>query len=357
MSTIFEFRRASDSRWIRQEEDVWVRPTRSKSPESRISSSGALRSSLGPIGELLACERDALPDLGRDAIRWLDQLNSLQTPALDWFSRQTSSGWIFGRPIGDHNRIAAIEILARYNHSSAPRLVDRYLSEPIREYHLYVLPLARLPQVGRSLEAGSIGRRIVQLYGESKAIQPEARWRERFAVEAFRSLVDLSPNDVVGVLASDLENIADLELTPILESVSLAARKVDGDRLSQSPFKTALRAVWDRYIKDGSTENVGNKPGILGRVLELLGRAGEDLAPFWALLKGHPLGTRILYQFVRRPLEFASSETRLRWYRDVMVLMIEAKQDFALRKFLIEVVVPDMPPELQKTIIGTFAGS
>jgi hypothetical protein len=354
VSIAFMVRKASDSRWIRKEETDWVRAPRSKSAENGIGLPNVHRSSFGPVGELLVSDMVSLPEVGRAVAHWLDEQQNLQASILDWLSHRAGSGLIAGRPIRDHNRIAAIEVLARYNHWSAPHLIDRYLSETIREFHLYAMPLARLQQVSRSADAKSIVGNIIRLYGESRNFQPGTRWRERFIVETFRTLVELSPVDVIGSLANDLANIADFELTAVLESVSLAARKFDRGVLSQSPLKASLQSIWNRYVEDRSTRDIGNRPGIMGRLIELLGRVGENLDPFFAAINDHPLRMQVLYQFTRRPLDFASVGNRFRWYADVLKSMVEAKQSFALKKFLTEVVVPDMPPEYQKTIIGTL---
>jgi hypothetical protein len=352
--TTFKVRKASTSHWIRKEERDWVRTTRPLGVENRIGLPSSPRPSFGPVRELLTCDKGILPETGREIARWLDEQKNIQTSILDWLSHRVNSGRLSGQPIGDFNRIAAIEILARYNHRSAPHLIERYLAEPIRENHLYAIPLARLQQMGKSQDAKSIAENIVRLYGESRDFQPVARWRERFAVEAFRTLAELSPADVVGALSNDLDQIADFELTPILESISVAARKLARPVLSQAPLKAPLRLVWDRYVEDKSTEDIGNRPGIMGRVMELVGRVGENLGPYFAALDSHPLRMQVLYQFTRRPLDFAPVKVRFRWYANVSKLMIEAKQNFALKKFLTEVVVPDMPPELQKAIIGTL---
>jgi hypothetical protein len=352
--TAFNVRKASDSRWIRKEDNDWMRAPRSKNAEQGIGVPNVHRSAFGPVGELLICNPIALPEVGRALARWLDEQKNVQTTILDWLSHRAGSGLIAGRPIGDHNRIGAIEILARYSHWSAPHLIDRYLSEPIREFHLYAMPLARLQQVNRSPDAKTIAGNIIRLYNESRNYQPSPRWRERFTVEAFRTLAELSPADVVGPMASDLTNVADFELTTVLDSVSLAARKFDRHVLSHTPLKTAVESVWKHYLEDRSTGDIGNRPGIMGRLIELVGRVGEDLDPFFAALNDHPLRMQILYQFTRRPLDFASVDNRFRWYADVLKAMVEAKQSSALKKFLTEVVFPDMPQELQKTIIGTL---
>ena len=49
---------------------------------------------------------------------------------------------------------------------------------------------------------------------------PSLAGERRFAVEAFRTLAELSPTDVVATVSNDLDQIADFELTPILESIS-----------------------------------------------------------------------------------------------------------------------------------------
>jgi hypothetical protein len=354
MTTTFQVRKAATSQWIRKNEDEWIRTSRASSVESKIGRPSSPRPSFGPVRELLTCDKPALPGTGRDILRWLDEQKNIQASILDWLSHRVISGRVTGQVIGDFNRIAAIEILARYDHRSAPQLIERYLAEPIRENHLYAMPLARLQQTIKSQEAKSLAENIVRLYGESKTIEPAARWRERFVVETFRTLVELSPANAVGAISGDLASIADFELTAVLESISQAARKVDRTTLTQSPLKLSLKAVWNRYIEDKSAEELGNRPGIMGRLLELLGRVGEDLRPYFESLDQHPLKMQVLYQFVRRPLDFAKVNHRFRWYADALKLMADAKQSFAITKFLTEVVVPDMPPDFQKNIIGTL---
>ena len=354
MITTFKVRKASTSPWIREKERDWVRTSRPLGVENSIGPPSSPRPSFGPVRDLLTCDKAALPATGREIARWLDEQKNIQISILDWLSHRVNSGRLAGQPIGDFNRIAAIEILARYDHRSAPPLIERYLADPIRENHLYAIPLARLQQMSKSQHAKSIADNIVRLYGESRDFQPVTRWRERFAVEAFRTLAELSPGDVADALSNELDKVADFELTPILESISVAARKLSRAALELTPLKASLKLVWDRYVEDKSTEDIGNRPGIMGRVLELVGRTGESLEPFFAALEGHPLKMQVLYQFTRRPLEFASVKVRFGWYANVSKLMIEAKQNFALKKFLTEVVVPDMPPELQKAIIGTL---
>lgn len=349
MSTTFEVRRAATSNWIRRTEPDWVR-----TPRALNAATNSRRPAFGPVRELLTCDRTALQPRGRDILRWLDEQKNIQTTILDWLSHRVISNRVAGQVIGDFNRIAAIEILARYNHRSVPLLIDRYLAEPIRENHLYAMPLARLQQTIKSAEMASITASIVRLYGESRAVEVAPRWRERFSVETFRTLAEASPVHAVGTITSDLPNVADLELTPILESISQAARKVSRAILADSPLRASLKTVWDRFVADKSTENLGNRPGIMGRLLELLGRTGEDPSPCVASLDGHPLKMQVLYQFVRRPLDFAAVDNRFRWYADALKLMVEAKQNLAIRKFLTEIVVPDMPPDLQKSIISTF---
>jgi hypothetical protein len=306
------------------------------------------------VRDLLACNRAVLAAKGREILRWLDEQEGIRTSILDWLSHRLISGRVTGQTIGDFNRIAGIEILARHNHRAAPQLIERYLAGPVRENHIYAMPLARLQQTIKSPEMRSIADHIVRLYGESRAIDPAPRWRGRFSVEAFRTLAESSPSSVFGPLVTDLANIGDLELTPILEALSVAARKVEGPMLAGSPVRAAAKEVWDRHVADKSTENLGNRPGIMGRLLELLGRSGEDLSPCFASLDVHPLRMQVLYQFVQRPLEFASVESRFRWYAAALKLMVVAKQNLAVKKFLTEIVVPDMPPDLQKSIISTL---
>ena len=349
MIATFEVRRAATSNWIRKTEPDWVR-----TPRALNAAASSRRPAFGPVRELLTCDRASLQSRGRDSLHWLDEQMNIQTTILDWLSHRVLSGRIAGQPIGDFNRIAAIEILARYNHRSVPQLIDRYLAEPVRENHLYAMPLARLQQTVKSEEAASIAASIVRLYGESRVFEATPRWRERFSVETFRTLAEASPVHAIGTITSDLPNIADLELTPVLESISQAARLVDRAILAESPLRVSLNTVWDRFAADKSTENLGNRPGIMGRMLELLGRTGEAPGPCLASLDGHPLKMQVFYQFVRRPLDFATVGDRFRWYADALNFMAEAKQTFAIKKFLTEIVIPDMPPDLQKSIISTF---
>ena len=347
MSTTFEVRRAATSHWIRRTERDWVR-----TPRALGAATNSRRPAFGPVRELLTCDRAVLQSRGRDTLRWLDEQKNIQTTILDWLSHRVISDRIAGQVIGDFNRLAAIEILARYNHRSVPLLIDRYLAEPIRENHLYAMPLARLQQTIKSVEIASITASIVRLYGESRAAEFAPRWRERFSVETFRTLAETSPVHAVGTITSDLPNVAAFELTPILESISQAARKVSSAVLAESVLRASLLTVWDRFVADKSTENLGHRPGIMGRLLELLGRTGQDPSPCLASLHDHPLRMQVLYQFLRRPLDFAEVDNRFHWYADALRLMVEAKQNLAIRKFLAEIVVPDMPPDLQQRIIS-----
>ena len=354
MSTIYKFRRAAESPWVRREERDWVQPRRSMS-EDETGLSRVTRHSFGPLGELLTCDVESLPEVGARVTRWFDDQGTAQDSMLGLLAYRASSGLLAGRAIGDHNRIAAIEILARYSHWSASRLINRYLSQPIREYHLFAMPLARLQQLARSSDVGAIAGNIVRLYRESNGFQPAQRWRERFTVEVFRTLVEISPAEVVGALATELVSVGDLELTPILESVSLAARKFDQATLSQGPLGASLARIWACYVENRSTGDIGNRPGIMGRLAELLGRTGADLDSLFSALNDHPLRMQVLYQFTRRPLDFAPVESRFRWYVDVLKSMTNAKQTLAFKRFLIEVVVPDLTPKLQNALVRMFA--
>ena len=349
MIATFKVRKAATSDWVRRSERDWI-----KAPCVLKPAASSPRLAFGPVRDLLTCNRAVLAAKGREIIRWLDEQKGIQTSILDWLSHRVLSGRVMGQAIEDFNCIAAIEILARHGHRSTPHLIERHLAGPVRENHIYAMPLARLQQTIKSPEMASIAGHIVRLYEESRALDPVPRWRGRFSVEAFRTLADSAPRAAFGSVASDLPNVADLELTPILESLSIAARKVEHPLLVESPIRAAAKSVWERYARDKSATNLGNRPGIMGRLLELLGRSGEDLSACLATLDGHPLRMQVLYQFVQRPLEFAPVRSRFKWYAAALKLMVEAKQNLAVTKFLTEVVVPDMPPELQKSIISTL---
>jgi hypothetical protein len=358
MITVYKIRKSAEARWVRQRHE-WAQPNPKtlKTIEGETRFSRLIRQPFGPLVELLTCEVNSLAEAGAKVMRWLDDQPSMQDSLLCLLAVRSNSDSLAGQPIGDHNRIATIEILARYGHWSAPQLVTRYLSQPIREYHLYALPLVRLQQIARSQNAGSIAQEVVRLYGQSITFRPIPRWQERFTVEVFRTLADISPAEVVGSLAPHIANIGDLELTSVLESVCQAARRSDHGALSQGPLGVTLAQVWDRYVADRSTNDIGNRPGIMGRLAELLGRTGADLNSLFSVLEGHPLRMQVLYQFTRRPLDFAPSEHRFRWYMDVMKLMTKEKQSLAFKRFLTEVVVPDLDPELQTEIVRRLARS
>ena len=100
---------------------------------------------MGPLGELLTCDRVSLAKRGAGVIKHLNnrkQLGSVWSE-LDWLAFHAFRDKLNGIPVQDHNRVAAIEILTRHESPEAADLVLRYLSLPLREYHLYVVPLAR----------------------------------------------------------------------------------------------------------------------------------------------------------------------------------------------------------------------
>ena len=137
------------------------------------------------------------------------------------------------------------------------------------------MPLARLQQV-----------HIVEMWGQFRVI-----WFGSTASRTASSRLNGSERDSQwrslarwsnltgrggGALATELMSVGDLELTPILESVSLAARKFDQATLSQGPLGASLARIWACYVENRSTGDIGNRPGIMGRLAELFGRAGAD---------------------------------------------------------------------------------
>ena len=99
--------------------------------ENRIGLFSVPRPSFGPLRDLLTCDKGRSSPRRGERSRWLDEQKHIQTSILDWLSHRVISGRLAGQPIGDFNRIAAIEILRMLQSSfRAPHLSSVIL--PIR---------------------------------------------------------------------------------------------------------------------------------------------------------------------------------------------------------------------------------
>jgi hypothetical protein len=217
----------------------------------------------------------------------------------------------------------------------------------LREYHLYVIPLSRHPNVLISGDRQAMARAITKLFAECST-QESPKWRARFTVEVFRSLSAISPEAIIDDLASAVGEVEDLELTPVLEAVCEAARNFPRERLVRSPgLSHAIRSTWKQQATDRGTEVIGNRPGIMGRLLELLGRLGEAPLELIQGLEGHPLKERALHQFVFRPIEFLDPKQRLSVYWEAL---LGTSDPYAFRQIISEVVLKDNDPEVRETV-------
>jgi len=254
------------------------------------------------------------------------------------------------RNIGEHNRVAILELVAREHSWPALRLTQEYLSLPLRKYHLFVIPLVRIPRLFNEDDARRAAAEIVRLFNESIGVQFEPQWQERFTVEVFRTLCEISPSDVVNSIGEHLDKVGDFELTAVLESVCWAAQKSNAMSLSEASLKASALKLWRQYVSDADIVNIGNRPGIMARLIEILGRSGFSVDDLMQEIVHHPLKPQVLYQFVQRPLDFLLIQQRLHLFINTLQHMVDTKQFLAAKRFTRDVFLPTIGPGLEEGI-------
>ena len=358
---MIEIRPRSDSlsEWAQRGRDrlSWVK-SEGESTELKKPSVATAHPHLGALVELLICNEDSLPQVGSSVARWLEDFSDSRSLMLGWLAFRAQLDSFEGRIIREHNRVAVIELAARNGIHASSLLIRDYLSLPLRKYHLFIVPLARIPNLLKGNELGAAATEIVRLFRESTISPSTERWQESFAVEVFRTLADISPNEVVNSVSAHLDKVRELELTAVLESVSLAARKSTAECLAVAPLRESALRLWRQYQENRDSTRIGNRPGIMGRLVEILGRSGLSVDDLLQGIADHPLGRQVLYQSVQRPLEFMPTDQRLRLYGRALEFMVETNQLLAAKRFMKDVFLTSLGPSLEKSIfrwIGTEA--
>jgi hypothetical protein len=252
------------------------------------------------------------------------------------------------RRIEEHNRVAVLELLAREHFLQASTLIQRYLSLPVSKYHLFILPLIRIPRLFDKDDSISAAREIARLYIDSVGVQFEPKWRERFTVEVFHTLSEISPDVLINTIGKLLDEVGEFELTAVLESVCKAARRSDAISLSKAPLKASALKLWNRYTTGVHVKDTDNRPGIMGRLLEILGRSGFEVEDLMQQIAESPIKPQILYQFVQRPLDFLATQRKLTLFMLTLQHMVETKQFFAAKRFTRDVLLPSIGPGFEE---------
>jgi len=300
----------------------------------------------------------SLPEVGTRVVAYLERLGNTKSLVLNWLAQKLLIDPSETTQIGEHNRVAVIELLARNQIAASSSLVLQYLRLPLRAYHLFIVPLARIPGLLRGDDIREVVAQMVRLLGEASSDLEAAGWQGALVVEVFRAGSEISPQDVMGQMAGGLKKASDLELTAVLESVSMAAQKLSAASLQSAPVRAPLLEVWKCYIENKDVMAIRNRPGIMARLMEVLSRCGESTDKLIGQLNDHPLMDQVLYQFVQRQLDFLPMSQRLPVYTKALRMMVDNNQMVAAKRFMRDVFFPSLGPDVVKSIfqkIGTAA--
>ena len=327
-----------------------------KSPQSPPVS--ARRSQISPLNELLTCDEASLPEVGTRVVACLERLGDTKSLALNWLAQKLLIDPSEPTPIGEHNRVAVIELLGRNQVAVSSTLVLQYLKLPLRAYHLFIVPLARIPGLLSGDDIREVVAQMVRLLGEASSDLEAAGWQGALVVEVFRVASEISPQDVMGQMAGGLRKASDLELTAVLESVSMASQKVSAATLHSAAVRAPLHEIWNCYVENKDVKAIRNRPGIMARLMEVLSRCGEPTDKLMGELNGHPLMDQVLYQFVQRHLDFLPTGQKLQVYTKALRMMVDNNQMVAAQRFMKDVFFPSLGTDVVKSIfqkIGTAA--
>jgi hypothetical protein len=339
-------------------QDGWV-IVRGEQKGRRSPSALTTRSGIAPIDELLTCDDVSLPEVGARVVTYLERLGPTKSLALNWLALRLLHETSGTTRIGEHNRVAIIELLARNEVPVSSSLILQYLSLPLRNYHLFIVPLTRILGLLKGEDIREAITQMVRLLGETSGNLETARWQGALIIEVFQAASEISPEDVMGQMGGGLKKAGDLELTAVLESVSQAAQKLSA---TSSPETAGVRGplieVWTAYVQNKDIVGVRNRPGIMARLMEILARCGEPTDRLIEQITDHPLMHQVLYQFVQRPLDFLPMHQRLRVYTNALKIMVDNNQMVAAKRFMRDVFFPSLGPDAVKSIfrkIGSAA--
>src|SRR5205807_2471359 len=138
---------------------------------------------------------------------------------------------------------------------------------------LYAVSMARISPSPDQRWRDRVADRIVGLLDNaSTSGMFGTSWVTRFAVEAFRSLAELSPALATGPVCRHLTRFDGHEVTAILEAVLTAARNLGLTAHHSSEIRATAQALWSHYSQRVDGAFIVNEAGILARILELKGR-------------------------------------------------------------------------------------
>lgn len=297
---------------------------------------------LGPLGRVLTCEVGSLNEVAMRGVEWLER-QAGRDQILDELARCSSRKTCRGKTIRDHNLVASLDILSHFGHASASPLIRGFLARPLTASHLYALPLTRRIGCVKPDDQDAVAESLARLLLESERCDLPDDWKSAFAIDVYRALVSFSPATAIEMAASRLESLQGPDLTATLEACAVALRRC-GQTLDpevSGPFSAVIQTVWRAFVDDRRPTSIGNRPGIMGRLLEILGRLGADAESAIGSLTDHPLKHRAVYQFASRPLDFLTPTKRLKLYGQVIDGLIESNSFLSASKFVSQVVMED----------------
>jgi len=310
----------------------------SRRPPSRVRYRGIY----DRVRRLLESKGSAARTTGSDLLAWL----STQDRAVaDTVSRE------LGEAVADvdgETHTVTIEILVRVSPELACRHVLAGISErPITTQHRYLIAFARIEGVADE----SISSKIVDLLEQLPGGLPHEDAAET-AVEAFLSLLKLDPGSLVENALAPLQSFLGFEQTRLLDAVAQAMRCSD-----VTPGRGLREFVVKRWKSVVAAEGAGlaDRAGIGARLLEILGRSGDDLEE---LLRGlsddEALECRILYQVAQQPLDFVPPEQRDRLVRRTVKLLAATGQARTLFRFLERLKASTVPKEVTAVLASSL---
>lgn len=279
------------------------------------------------IDRLLRCSED---ELGEAAQRVIDTLGKFGPGRRHAYLALLAdgirrSGFPHIGPIA--NQVAAIEILEFFGSKIAAEFVEAGLGRPVDRYSIYFVSLTHNLQVPSDGESTRLAGSMVRLLDEAANKSVSDFSFSSLCAVAYKSLAFLSPRAALGPASRHLLKVESLELTAVLQAMVDAARRVGDPSLFSQEVTRCVSTLYGTYMQAHEDE-VDNIPGVVARLLELLGRSGQSLDRQLDDIVSHPLGSQILYLCMQSGLDFIPPESRNCWYAAILkTLSREGQRD------------------------------
>jgi hypothetical protein len=315
------------------------RAAESRRPPSR----GRNRSIYDRVRRLLESKGAAARTTGSELLAWL---RAQDRAVADAVSREL--GDAVSRDVDDEMRAVAIEILARVSPGLACRhLATGIAKRPITAYHRYLIAFARIEGVADE----SVRNKIVDLLDQLPGALRHEDAAET-AVEAFLSLLKLDPDGLIENALAPLRTFGGFEQTRLLDALAKAMRS--SDVKPSRGLRELVLTRW-RLAVSPEGERLADRAGIGARLLEILGRSGDDLEDLMQCMSGdEALECRILYQLVQQSLDFVSPEHGDRLVRRTIKLLAATGQTRTLFRLLGTLKASTVPKEVTAVLANTL---